>query len=397
VVFSSDAIFRASAEAQPQVPASGAVYESAGAPGETRLVPPVGGGSETLPVGDLDGDGRGELLVARRIDFDRSEAIALVPGSVLAGAGLTLDLAAALPAGATSFRRAAQGEVLSTRTHAVGGDFNGDGRDDLAFLAADRARVALVFGRAGGLPGFVDPFDGAAGTRQITLEASDGLRLAFLGDTDGDGFDELGVQRGGGVIDVHFGNASGTPRRSSLSAPAALQPIDLSPYARLGRIRSGGVPTDSFAIGLDDGSHAVIFGNAAGLPATLDLSALGSAGTYLRTPLGPGGGFNSAATPGLLVGTGDLDGDGIDDLAMAYAQPSADGSPARPVALLRGRSGWPAEIDVSSSDPALVQGRILLRDLDGVPLTGLAGLRDRNGDGRRELLISLADAEGHDD
>jgi hypothetical protein len=199
------------------------------------------------------------------------------------------------------------------------------------------------------------------------------------------------------VIDVYFGIANGTPRRSTLTAPAALQPIDLSPYARLGRIRSGGVPTDSFAIGLDDGSHAVIFGNAAGLPASLDLSALGADGTYLRTPLGPGGGFSSAATPGLLVGCGDLDGDGIDDLAMAYRQPSADGSPSRPVSLLRGRNSWPAEIDVSTSDPTLVQGRIVLRDLDGTPLTGLAGLRDRNGDGRRELLISLADAEGHDD
>jgi hypothetical protein len=295
------------------------------------------------------------------------------------------------------FRRAAQGEALASSAHASGGDFNGDGRDDLAFLSGDRARVALVFGRAGGLPAFVDPFDGAAGTRQLELGASDGLRLAFLGDHDGDGFDELGVQRGRGLVDVIYGNASGSPRRSSLSAPTSLQPVDLSPLARLGRIRSGGVSADSFAIGLDDGSHAVIFGNAAGLPATLDLSALGAAGTYLRTPLGISGGFNPAATPGLLVGTGDVDGDGIDDLAMAYRQPSADGSPSQPVALLKGRSSWPAEIDVSSSDPTLVQGRILLRDLKGRPVTGLAGLRDRNVDGRGELLISLADAEGHDD
>lgn len=394
VVFSSDAIFRAGGESRPQVPPSGAVYESADATGETRLATTARIGFANLPAGDVDGDGRGDLLVARSVD--EGEAYALLPATVLAAAGSVLDLAAP-PPGATLFRRAAQGEALASSAHAAGGDFNGDGRDDLAFLSGDRARVALVFGRAGGLPAFVDPFDGAAGTRQFELGASDGVRLAFLGDHDGDGFDELGVQRGRGLVEVIYGNASGTPRRSSLSAPLSLQPVDLSPLARLGRIRSGGVPGDSFAIGLVDGSHAVIFGNGAGLPATLDLSALGAAGTYLRTPLGPGGGFNSAATPGLLVGTGDLDGDGIDDLAMAYAQPATDGSPVRPVALLRGRSGWPTEIDLTSSDPTLVQGRILLRDLDGVPLTGLAGLRDRNGDGRRELLISLADAEGHDD
>ena len=396
VVFSSDAIFRASAEARPQVPAGGGVYESTGGSGETRLIAPAGGGRETLPVGDLDGDGRGDLLFARR-GFDRSEAIALLPGSALAGAGATLDLGAALPAGATSFRRAAQGEQLSTREHAGGGDFNGDGRDDLAFLSGDGARVALVFGRAGGLPAFVDPFDGAAGTRQLELGASDGLRLAFLGDTDGDGFDELGVQRGQGQVDVFYGNASGTPRRSSLTAPTALQPIDLSPQARLGRIRSGGVPADSFAIGLDDGSHAVVFGNAAGLPATLDLSALGGAGTYLRTPVPPSGLFGPQHIAGMPVGAGDLDGDGIDDVTMGYKPLAADGSPAIAVALLRGRAGWPAEIDVSSADPGLVQGRVLLRDLKAEPLTGIAGLRDRNGDSRRELLLSLGFAEGHDE
>jgi CSLREA domain-containing protein len=395
VVFSSDAIFRASAEARPQIPASGAVYESQGGSGETRLLTSASIGFANLPAGDVDGDGRGDLLVARGPDI--GQAYALLPATVLAAAGTSIDLAA-LPAGATLFRRAAQGEGLGARAHAAGGDFNGDGRDDLAFLSADGARVALVFGRAGGLPAFVDPFDGAAGTRQLELGASDGTQLAFLGDSDGDGFDELGVQRGQGQLDVIFGNASGTPRRSSLTAPTALQPIDLSPQARLGRIRSGGVPADSFAIGLDDGSHAVIFGNAAGLPATLDLSDIGAAGVYLRTPQADLGGlFGRVASRGLLAGTGDLDGDGIDDLAMGYKQPATDGSPAMRVALLRGRGGWPAQIDISSSDPALVQGRILLRDLKAEPLTGIAGVRDRNGDNRRELLISLAAAEGHDD
>jgi hypothetical protein len=65
--------------------------------------------------------------------------------------------------------------------------------------------------------------------------------------------------------------------------------------------------------------------------------------------------------------------------------------------LLKGRSNWPAEINLASSDPTLVQGRIVLRDLQANPVSGLAGLRDRNGDGRRELLISLGLAEGHDD
>jgi hypothetical protein len=179
VVFSSDAIFRASAEARPQVPAAGAVYESAGGPGETRLLSSNNIGFANLPAGDVDGDGRGDLLVAR--GGDSGEAYALLPGRVLAAAGSELNLTRP-PAGTTLFRRAAQGEALASRAHAAGGDFNGDGRADLAFLSGDGARIALVFGRAGGLPAFVDPFNGAAGTRQFALGASDGLRLAFLGD-----------------------------------------------------------------------------------------------------------------------------------------------------------------------------------------------------------------------
>ena len=386
IVFSDDAIFRASAEARPQVPAGGAVYESAAGAGEIGLRSSASLGLSTLPAGDVDSDGRGDVLIAR--GPDAGQAYALLPGALLANAGNSVDLAGALPSGATLFRRASQGELPSAQAHAAGGDFNGDGRDDLAFLSGDRTQVALVFGRAGGLPGFVDPFDGASDKRQFEVGASDARQLAFLGDVDGDGFDELGVQIGRGQVDVIFGNASGTPRRSSLTAPAALQPVDLSPQARLGRIRSGGVPADSFAIGLDDGTHAVIFGSGAGLPPTLDLSTLGSSGLLLRTP---------QVARGVLVGAGDLDGDGIEDLALGHLQLATDGSPRPQVALLRGRAGWPAEIDATSSDPTLVQGRILLRDLDATPMTGLAGLRDRNADGRRELLLSLAAAEGHDD
>jgi hypothetical protein len=129
----------------------------------------------------------------------------------------------------------------------------------------------------------------------------------------------------------------------------------------------------------------------------LDLSALGTAGTYLRNPDANGASTGAPlSTPSLPVGIGDFDGDGIDDLAVAYPQRSTDGSPVQPVALLKGRSNWPAEINLASSDPTLVQGRIVLRDLGANPVSGLASLRDRNGDGRRELLISLAKAEGHD-
>lgn len=56
-----------------------------------------------------------------------------------------MDLGAALPAGATAFRRAAQGEQLSSRDHAGGGDFNGDGRDDPVFGASTRQAGSDAF------------------------------------------------------------------------------------------------------------------------------------------------------------------------------------------------------------------------------------------------------------
>lgn len=52
-------------------------------------------------------------------------------------------------------------------------------------------------------------------------------------------------------------------------------------------------------------------------------------------------------------------------------------------------------MDLRNPPAGLIQGRVLLRGSGVHAITGLDSLKDRNNDARRELLISLGEAEGH--
>ncbi|MBK8066312.1 MAG: FG-GAP repeat protein [Rhodanobacteraceae bacterium] len=406
IYFSHNSIFSAGGEAAPPPPPVRQVYSTRdGSPGEIR----IDGRKEVLPAGDVDGDGRPDVLFgmpeplslcpkagscAAGIELLRSTgaqtgAELLLPGAVLNAHSSIVPTAP--PSGTTRIRRADKPNEPLTGKYAGVGDFNGDGRADLAFLSAAGGFVAVVAGRAT-LPAFIDPqADAQARSRRYALDATDGLRVAGLGDIDGDGFADLGVLRGAPSaprIEIIYGIASGTPRRTQITAPAGLQPITLARTPRLGRIRTGAVPADSFEVILGDGQRAVVFGTAA-LPGTLDLGNLGAAGMYVSAA------HRLPANAATLAALGDIDGDGIADFGIAHSPLAIDGSGQGRIEILRGRASWPASLDVGTSDPALIAGRIVLRGEGVGSINGLDALRDRNADGRRELLISLGLAEGH--
>jgi uncharacterized repeat protein (TIGR01451 family) len=121
----------------------------------------AGTGPEAVAVGDFNGDGKADLVVA---DYT--------------GAGLSVLLGN----GDGTFQTAASYGAGSLRVAAVVGDFNGDGKADLAVANDSNNNVSLLIGNGDGT--FQTPLNYAAGTDPLALAA---------GDFNGDGKLDLAV------------------------------------------------------------------------------------------------------------------------------------------------------------------------------------------------------------
>lgn len=281
--------------------------------------------------------------------------------------------------GAVGTDTAQAGDKLGSSAVAVG-DFDGDGLADVAWGApADMSgrpgAVYLVFGRRGGLP---CPLTlNAAGVLRIDGVQADsqfGWALA-AGDTNGDGVADL-------LIGAPGENASYLLRGQRGSWPAvvsATQASRLQGPALSGSGQSVAL-TDWDGDGLADlvigvghtqagvAAH-LVYGQAAGLPAELDLSGLdGANGLAIE---------GASGTQIAVAAAEDVNGDGWGDVLI--------GAPdAARAWLLLGQAGRGAA-RVSLTDP------LHSRSFVGKTGSGLgfavAGVGDMNGDGRADLAL----------
>ncbi len=315
-------------------------------------------------VGDINGDGLDDVLVRWAVWTDTPALTAgyLVFGRRDAG-GMTTDLAALTSA--QGVRIAREGGLSITGAEAPG-DLDGDGREDAAIAwrsptSGMQGGISVLYGAAA-FPSVIKATDPAVQGYSVTGAAGE-VELDAIGDFDGDRRPDLLIsrntlyERGGGAWIIRGG-----PRRSG-----ALQ-IDT--------LGSAGVPLRWDAeVPYGFGSKAGGWGDVDGDGRTeLVIGSYGVTrvvrGRTLTAPidLATATGTQVITSYGYPEPVGDLNGDAVPDLALSSAN-----------TVLFGRGlGSPF-----SAPPIFNSGAVALRLLDA---NGIQGMGDFNGDGRDDLL-----------
>ena len=345
-------------------------------------------GSSVASMGDLDGDGSADLVVGAKSAGIGGDAYVLFMDGLSAGSAVRLSESgpdAPLSAGDMF------GSVAGI------GDLNRDGVPDLAVGAAgddtgtrDTGAVYLFFFNA----------DGTSESRAVNAGTSRGPALgrddrfgssvAEIGDLDRDGVADLAVGAGGdlnetGTVHLLFLNSDGTVKRTAEINGSVVNGPSLrvgdrfgSSVAGIGDLDRDGVPDLAAGAPRDGGlgSAHLIFLNSDGTvkrSAKLDFAAVNMPSVSF------GDMFGSS-----VAGIGDLDRDGVQDLAVGSSGSDAGGANRGAVHLLflkpdgTLKPGAVRLSSLTSNGPALANG-------DGFG-SSVARAGDIDRDGTEDLL-----------
>lgn len=315
-----------------------------GLPANT-LEPYDGFGGSTVGVGDIDGDGIPDVAVG---SYDSVRILLLNDDGTVKASTKIADGVGGLPDEALNERVDSLGlQVYDQFGASIAGigDRNGDGIPDIAVgtPALSEAPVpgsiyVLYLNNDGSVKDHRRISDGVGGLPEGTVESefSFGRAVVSLDDIDGDGFDDLAVSSGtyGPSLDVHVLrlNADGTVKANSRIADGV-----------------GGLPAGS--VSSQDG-----FGSS-------------------------------------LASLGDIDGDGLADLAVGAPRDSNGGgyyAGAVHLLFLDTDGSVKSNAKIADGTGGLAAGTISSRDNFG---NAISFLPDRDGNGVPELVVGAKSAE----
>lgn len=298
------------------------------------------------------------------------------------------------------------------------GDLNGDGIDDICFGAewadpegrSNAGQCYVVYGKNDEFPAEwdVSTLNGSTGFTISGIAADNhvGRGVAFAGDLNGDGIDDLVVGASyvnsfAGAVYVIFGDDEGYPASFDLTSLDGSNGVALhgeddeqagASVSSAGDLNADGIV--DLLIGAttsaNPGRAFVVFGRTGAYPASYRLADLNGSNGFVF--IGQHQNDNYGAS---VSNAGDLNSDGIDDLIIgSYSAdpPTEAGSNQGQAFVLFGRdTGFPASMDVSSLNGA--NGFMLTgRDPDDNAGYDVASAGDVNGDGIDDILVSATGA-----
>lgn len=179
--------------------------------------PPVGFSNDTVAAADVNGDGLADVIMQSNNPYANDAATFVLFGSTTSP-GPVLDVSSI--DGTNGFSVVGQG-IDVRQTVANVGDVNGDGIDDIGISVDDLDSAQsindayIVFGRETGFPATID-LDAATSADRLVFP--DTVLHAGIGDINGDGFGDLGIETADGHA-VVFG-------QPDLSGPIDLNGLD---------------------------------------------------------------------------------------------------------------------------------------------------------------------------